>query len=164
MRFRKCKKKERTRDESRATCRKQMRSDRRGRRAQPPQPANRKERPDPKRQNAQKCGRTLKFCTIRTKAMCVRAPHKPEIPDLINKIDIYADYFRLIRLAEPRRWYVSCKIRVRGSKIVHFRREYHGCSCAINMPGTAFGHQVNSGREAVQNTRTKMKTMQTPNR
>ena len=33
MRFRKCKKKERTCDESRAACRKQMRSDRRGRRA-----------------------------------------------------------------------------------------------------------------------------------
>lgn len=75
-----------------------------------------------KRQNARKRDRTLEFCTICTKAARIGAAYRYEIPCLINKICLYVDYLRLIRLVEPRRWYVSYKIRVRRNETVHYGR------------------------------------------
>ena len=78
--------------------------------------------------------------------------HRAETPDLIDKTGVYADYLYLIRLAEPRRWYVSYKIRVREGETVHYgpapRTQAQSLSHACHAPPVSQRHGLaRHGRE-----------------
>lgn len=109
-----------------------------------------------KRQNARKRGWTLEFCTIRTKTVRIGAPHRLESPDLIDRTGICVDYLRLIQFAEPSRWYVSCKIRVREGRTVHYGYAHHQYFRRIHSPsdtmrGTSHYRPAYHGRTRIVN-------------